>query len=159
MNNHDSSNPTRFATFRDSAWNLVMLLYLITGLGLAPLIIGEILVAVGWIEAMNEQTMPSWVYGYVVLTMFTAAFALLIAWIPALFICIIFWRQWRAVLPSLSIIVFAANLFLVRDSTWGPTLLNISAVTYVFLASGVGIEWLIRRRINAGPIGHNPSDR
>ena len=123
-----------------------MLLYLLTGLALAPLVLGEILVALGWMQSMNEQTMPSWMYGYIVLTMFVAALGLMIAWLPALLICILFWNQWRAVVPALSIIVFAVSLFFLSDGQLGSKLLNIAAVSYVLVASGVGIEWLIRRR-------------
>jgi hypothetical protein len=158
MNSHESGNPTRLAAFRDSAWNLVMLLYLVSGLGLAPLVIGEILVAVGWVEAMNEQTMPSWMYGYIVLTMFTAAFALMVAWLPALFICILFWNRWRAVVPSLAVIVFAVSLFLLPHGALSSALLNVTAVTYVPVASGVGIEWLIRRKFGTDVADHNRTD-
>ena len=150
MKKLESANTNVSAVFRDNVWNLIMFVYLATGLGLAPLVIGEILVAIGLLEAMNEQTMPSWVYGYVVLTTYTAGFALMVAWLPALLICIIFWNRWRAVVPAGAVIVFAVSLFLLPDSSVNSTLLNIAAVTYVLVASGVGIEWLVQRKFGIG---------
>jgi hypothetical protein len=144
MRERDHIEPNHPDGFKQALWNFLMLGYLVTGLALAPLIIGETLVALGWLESMNEQTMPSWIYGYVVLTMYLAAFAVMIAWLPALLVCVLYWNRWRAVVPSLAVILFALNLFLVSDEELSSMLLDIAAITYVLVASGVGIEWLIR---------------
>jgi MFS family permease len=154
MSNLNHTDWTHLDTLKDILWNLVMLLYLLTGLALAPLVLGEILVALGWMQSMNEQTMPSWMYGYVVLTMFVVALGQMIAWLPALLICILFWNRWRAVAPALSIILFAACLFFLPDGRVNSTLLNFAAVSYVVFASGVGIEWLIRRKLSASKVDH-----
>lgn len=134
---------------RASRWtadDALMLVYLVTGAWLLPLITGETLVALGLLPAMNEQTMPSWMYGYTVITMFLVALGAFVAWIPALLICVIYRKRWQALLPALAVIVFAAGLIPLNDYEVGNTLMNVGGIGYPVLAFGIGLEWLLRRR-------------
>jgi hypothetical protein len=144
---HDKDEPGAVHAARQwTTYDFVMLLYLLTGAWLLPLVVGEILVAAGLIRAMNEQTMPSWLYGYVVLTTFLAAFALFIAWLPALLICLRFWKRWRAVVPAAALIALVIGLFLLPDGAVASTVINAAAVVYTFVAFCVGLEWYLRGR-------------
>lgn len=125
---------------------LLMPLYLVTGALLLPLVIGELLVAAGLVPAMNEQTMPSWMYGYTVMTMFVVALGAFIAWIPALVVCVLYWNRWRLFVPALAVLLFTAGLIPLNNYAIGTTLMNIGGIGYPFTAFGVGLEWLIRRR-------------
>ena len=126
----------------------LMLCYLISGAALLPMIIGELLVAAGLIDALNETSMPSWMYGYVVLVTYSAAFTLFVAWIPAIHVCIKYRRHWRAVVPA-AIVVLMTSLFLGVSSAETSESMEYAmgavAVFYAFAAFGIGLEWLIKR--------------
>jgi hypothetical protein len=141
-----ASLPDSMGGSRWTVDDVLMLVYLVTGAWLLPLIIGETLVALGLLQAMNEQTMPSWMYGYTVITMFLVALGAFVAWIPALLICVIYRKQWRGFLPALAVIAFAAGLIPLNDHQFGSTLMNVGGIGYPVLAFGIGLEWLLRRR-------------
>jgi hypothetical protein len=131
---------------RSSLFDLVMVVYLLSGALLLPLVLGEILVALGVVDAMNEQSMPSWLYGYTVLAMYLTVFSTFIAWLPALVVCVVFRNRWQVVLPAVAILAFTAGLLPLSRTAAGAALMNIGAVVYVFSATAVGIEWLVGRR-------------
>jgi hypothetical protein len=143
--------PPRSVGHKLPGYDVVMLCYLITGAALLPLIVGEALVAAGLMDSMNETTMPPWMYGYVVFTMFMAAFALFVAWIPAIYICFKFRKHWRAVVPAVAVLVLTAGLFSgISGEEVSKTMeysMGAVAVFYAFTAFGIGLEWLIKRTV------------
>jgi len=130
-------------------YDTVMLLYLVSGAAILPLIIGELLVAAGLLDEMSESTMPPWMYGYVVFVMFSAAFALFVAWIPAIYICIKYRKQWRAVVPAAAILVLTAGMVKSISSNEMSTTMEYTmgavALFYAIAAFGIGLEWLLKR--------------
>lgn len=130
------------------AYDTIMLLYLLTGAALLPLIIGQLLVEFGLMEAMDEDSAP-WLYGYVVFTTIAAAFVLFVAWIPAIYVCIKYRKHWRAVVPAAAILVLTAGLFFGASAGETPKATEYAlggvAVFYAFVAFGVGLEWLLKR--------------
>ncbi|HEY5655063.1 MAG TPA: hypothetical protein VIS04_04435 [Woeseiaceae bacterium] len=141
--------PQKIPAGKLSGYDTVMLLYLVSGAAILPLIIGELLVAAGLLEEMSESSMPPWMYGYVVFVMFAAAFALFVAWIPAIYICIKYRKQWRAVVPAAAILVLTAGLFTSMSSdemsTFMEYTMGIVALFYAIAAFGIGLEWLLKR--------------
>ena len=126
-------------------YDVVMLIYLITGAAILPLIIGELLVEAGLMQAMSEKTMPSWMYGYVVMVTFAGGFGLFVGWIPAIYVCIRYRRQWRAVLPALAILVCTISVFAMGESEAVGYVAAVAASAYAILAFAVGLEWLVRQ--------------
>ncbi|MDH4109228.1 MAG: hypothetical protein OEW35_12990 [Gammaproteobacteria bacterium] len=132
--------------FRLPTYDIVMLLYLVSGAVTLPIIAGEWLAAAGLAGSGSGLPVPQWMYNVEILVMFIAAFTLMIAWLPAIYVCIRYWNRWRIVVPAVSLLVLTASLFL--DHATGPELLvaEIAATVYAASAFGIGLEWFLKRR-------------
>lgn len=132
--------------FRLPTYDIVMLVYLVTGAITLPIIAGEWLAAAGLVGSESGFPIPQWMYRVEIAVMFLAAFVLMIAWLPAIYICLRFWNRWRAFVPAFAVLVLVLSLFL--DHATGPELAvaQIAATVYSVAAFGVGLEWTIRRR-------------
>lgn len=140
--------PPRRPGHKLPGYDTIMLLYLISGAVLIPLIVGQLLVEAGLMESMDEDSAP-WMYGYMVFTTIAVAFALFVAWIPAIYVCIKYRKHWRAVVPAAAILTLTAGLFFGASSGETPKATEYAfgavAVFYAFAAFGIGLEWLLRR--------------
>ena len=130
---------------KPSGYDLVMLTYLITGAAVLPVLVGEALVEYGLIAAMSEKSMPPWMYAYVVFVTFSGAFALFVAWVPAIVVCLKFRKHWRAVVPAAAVLVCTGAVFLMESSKTIEYAAATAAAVYVLTAFGVGLEWLIQQ--------------
>lgn len=94
---------------RWSLYDIVMLCYLIGGLICLPMIVGESIVEMGWARSVHESNLPKRIFdmiiGYEILLMFGIVTLMIIAWIPALFVCYYFRRHWRVLVPAILLIV------------------------------------------------------
>lgn len=150
-----------YAPRRQGAYDLVMLTYLLTGLALLPMIIGEALVQAGWAGSIYESSLPGWLIrlmsGYEILLLLCTAMALFVGWILALIICVLFWRSWRMVLPAAFWLAATASLF------WGVDVenkaLGVFGALYAAAAFLVGLEWLIRRVMKRTDMPQPPAAR
>lgn len=136
--------------FRLPTYDVVMLIYLLTGGVTLPIIAGEWLAAAGVIGAGSGLPLPQWMVNIEILVLWAAAFTLMVAWLPAIYICIRYWNRWRASIPACCILVLVISLFM--DHSAGPELLvaEIAATAYSVLAFAVGLEWYLKRRAAPG---------
>ncbi len=127
--------------------DLIAITYLVTGLALLPMVIGEALVGTGSVASIYDSGLPGWVVrlisGYEIMVLLCGGIALFIGWIPALFVCALFWRHWRMVLPAGLLIAAAASTMLDGDAR--TSALAALAAMYTAAASLIGLEWLVRR--------------
>lgn len=134
---------------RQALYDLIMPLYLLSGLALVPMMVGETLVGAGVVGSIHESGLPDWlvrfVSGYEILVLFTVGAGLLVGWIPALVLCVLFHRNWRVLLPAVLIILTSGSLYL--GGSGGEQALAVLGGLYATAASLLGLEWLIRRRL------------
>lgn len=73
------------------------------------MIVGESIVEMGWARSVHESNLPKRIFdliiGYEILLMFGIVTLMIIAWIPALFVCYYFRRHWRVLVPAILLIV------------------------------------------------------
>lgn len=127
--------------------DLVLATYLITGLALLPMVVGETLVSAGLVASIYDSGLPGWmvrlISGYEILVLLCGGIVLFVGWIPALIVCALFWRHWRMVLPASLLIAAAASMMLEGDAR--TSALGALAAMYTAAASLIGLEWLVRR--------------
>lgn len=122
-----------------------MLTYLITGAAVLPMLVGQALVESGLIAPMGEKSMPPWMYAYVVYVTFAGAFALFVAWVPAIIVCLKYRKHWRAVVPAAAILVCTVAFFFMESSKIFEYAAATAAAVYVLTAFAVGLEWLVQQ--------------
>ena len=132
--------------FRLPTYDIVMLIYLLTGGVTLPIIAGEWLAAAVVIGAGSSLPLPQWMVDIEILVLWVAAFTLMVAWLPAIYICIRYWNLWRASVPACCLLVLVISLFMNHSTAPELLVAAISATAYSVLAFVVGLEWYLERR-------------
>lgn len=130
-------------------YDVVMFCYLVIGTVCMPMVVGEALIEAAWVPSIYESGLPQWLIdlaaGYEIVLMFGIVSFMMLAWIPALILCVLYRRRWRVLVPAVLLLATDVCLFFTHGQTRQTALAVLGSATVV-ASFAIGVEWLLRRR-------------